>query len=100
MVPHKFLMILSVLALSSCSQSVKPVEISTAPVTVAVAKPSNPSPIVLKDIKWKIINESDIIYYGLTVRDYEALAVNMQEIKRYLAAQKNIIKYYEAVTAN
>lgn len=100
MVPHKFLMILSVLALSSCSQSVKPVEIATAPVTVAVAKPSNPSPIVLQDIKWKIINESDTIYYGLTVKDYEALSVNMQEIKRYLAAQKNIIKYYEAVTAN
>ncbi len=97
---HKFLMILSVLALSSCSQSVQPKEIATAPVTVEIARPSSPNPIVLKDIKWKVINHSDIIYYGLTIKDYEALSVNMQEIKRYLAAQKNIIKYYEAVTAN
>tara|TARA_R110000850_G_scaffold26703_1_gene76232 strand:+ start:231 stop:383 length:153 start_codon:yes stop_codon:yes gene_type:complete len=29
------------------------------------------------------------------VRDYETLAMNMAEIKRFLAQQKHIILYYE-----
>ena len=35
----------------------------------------------------------------LSVRDYETLALNMSEIKRFLQQQKEIIVYYEkAVT--
>ena len=31
----------------------------------------------------------------LSVRDYETLAINMAEIKRYIEQQKQIIIYYE-----
>ena len=34
-------------------------------------------------------------YYTLTTKQYENLAINMAEIKRYIEQQKEIIIYYE-----
>ena len=36
-----------------------------------------------------------MVGYVLSVRDYETLALNMAEIKRYIQQQKEIIIYYE-----
>jgi hypothetical protein len=100
MVLNKYLIVLSIFLLSSCAGGIKPVEITNTPLQPTITQPSNPTPITMLPIHWKIINQDGNIYYGLTVKDYEALALNMEEIKRYLLAQKNIIKYYKAVTAN
>ena len=35
----------------------------------------------------------------MSVRDYETLALNMAEIKRYIEQQKQIIIYYERAVA-
>ena len=36
-----------------------------------------------------------LVAYVLSVKDYETLAINMAEIKRYIEQQKQIIIYYE-----
>ena len=41
----------------------------------------------------------DLVGYVLSVRDYETLALNMAEIKRYIQQQKEIIIYYEKAIA-
>jgi len=41
----------------------------------------------------------DLVGYVLSVRDYETLALNMAEIKRYIQQQKQIIIYYEKAVA-
>ena len=42
----------------------------------------------------------DLVGYVLSVRDYETLALNMAELKRYIEQQQVIIIYYEkAVTS-
>ena len=41
----------------------------------------------------------DLVGYVLSVRDYETLALNMAELKRYLLQQKEIIIYYEKAVA-
>ena len=40
-------------------------------------------------------NGDPLVGYVLSVRDYETLAINMAEIKRYIEQQKHIIIYYE-----
>ena len=40
-------------------------------------------------------NGDPLVAYVLSVRDYETLALNMAEIKRYIEQQKEIIIYYE-----
>ena len=40
-----------------------------------------------------------MIFYAISVRSYENLALNMADIKRYIEQQSEIIVYYEeAVT--
>ena len=49
-----------------------------------------------EEFKKKFVKENgDLIGYVLSVRDYESLAINMAEIKRYIEQQKQIIIYYE-----
>ena len=49
-----------------------------------------------EEFKKKFVKENgDLVGYVLSVRDYETLAINMAEIKRYIEQQKQIIIYYE-----
>ena len=98
MVQKSFLAVLGLLLLSNCSTKPEPIIIDTAPVAITIEQPEQPNAIVLSDISWKVLNINNDIYYGLSVTDYELLAVNMLDIKRYILAQKNIINYYEDVT--
>jgi len=41
----------------------------------------------------------DFLFYAISVRDYETLALNMAEIKRFLQQQKQNIIYYEKAVA-
>ena len=45
--------------------------------------------------KFQKENGDPLVAYVLSVRDYETLALNMAEIKRYIEQQKEIIIYYE-----
>lgn len=98
MVQKSFLAILCLLLLSNCSPKLEPVIIDTAPIAISIEQPKQPNAIILSDIHWKVLNIGNVIYYGLSVSDYQLLASNMLDIKRYILAQKNIITYYEDVT--
>ena len=53
-----------------------------------------------EEFKQRFIKENgDFLLYTLSVRDYETLAINMAEIKRYILQQKQIIIYYEKAVA-
>lgn len=53
-----------------------------------------------EEFKQRFIKENgDFLLYALSVRDYETLAINMAEIKRYILQQKQIIIYYEKAVA-
>jgi hypothetical protein len=97
MVQKIFLIVLSIFLLSSCSK-VKSIEIFSKPIEIAIAQPPAPNPLKLNNIQWKVLNIEDTIYYGLRVKDYELLSINMLELKRYIAAQQNNLKYYKEVT--
>jgi hypothetical protein len=50
--------------------------------------------------KAKYIRQNgSFLFYAISVRDYETLALNMAEIKRYIDQQKQIIIYYEKAVA-
>lgn len=100
MVQKSFLTVLLLLALSSCGNTTKPVEIITKPVEIQVKQIPDPAPMVMNNITWKILNINNKIYYGISVADYELLSTNMLELKRYILAQKNIITYYRDNTTN
>ena len=76
--------------------------------TVAAPKPLQLSDtrvfVVTKDNYDEFVKEftetyGDLAFVALSMKDYENLALNIADIKRYLEQQKEIIVYYEkAVT--
>tara|TARA_Y100000401_G_scaffold11215_1_gene7679 strand:+ start:441 stop:776 length:336 start_codon:yes stop_codon:yes gene_type:complete len=45
--------------------------------------------------KFKKENGNAWVFYAISVRSYESMALNMAELKRYIEQQKQIIIYYE-----
>ena len=43
--------------------------------------------------------QGDFVFYAISVRDYETIALNMAELKRYIEQQQLIIIYYEKAVA-
>lgn len=110
------LLLLPLLLLSSgCStwNPLKTIEIKTVEVERVIPTQNRPRPVNMNDIHFYVVTEQnfegfkkrfvkengDLVGYVLSVRDYETLALNMAELKRYLIQQKEIIVYYEKAVA-
>ena len=109
-------LLVTLLLTSGCSyfkNPLKQIEIKTVEVERVIPTQNHPQPVRLNDIYFYVVTEQnfeefkakfvkengDLVGYVLSVRDYETLALNMAEIKRYILQQKEIIIYYEkAVT--
>ena len=106
------LLLFPLLLLSSgCStwNPLKRIEIKTVEVDRVIPTQNRPRPVKMNDIHFYVVTEQnfeefkkrftkengDLVGYVLSVRDYEGLALNMAELKRYLIQQKEIIVYYE-----
>ena len=106
------MILLPLLLLSSgCStwNPLKTIEIKTVEVERIIPTQNRPRPVKMNDIYFYVVTEEnfeefkqrfikengDLVGYVLSVRDYETLALNMAELKRYVLQQKEIIIYYE-----
>ena len=71
-----------------------------------------PREIDLKEVRWltitpenfeeqlKVIEEQEgeLVFLAMTIPDYELMAYNMQELKRYITELKDVVVYYRKVT--
>ena len=77
-----------------------------------IVQPVMPREIDLKEVRWltitpenfqeqfKVIEEQEgeLVFLAMTVPDYEVMAYNMQELKRYITELKDVVVYYREVT--
>ena len=106
---------LPLLLSSGCSsfKDILPVEVKTVEIERNIPIQNRPRPLSLNDIHFYVVTEDTyeafkqrfekqngvLVFYTLSVRDYETLALNMSEIRRFLDQQKQIIVYYEDAVA-
>ena len=71
-----------------------------------------PREIDLKDPYWYVVSDKNIdeflariekdqgqvVFFAMTVPDYELMAYNVQELKRYIIELKEVVLYYRIVT--
>ena len=71
-----------------------------------------PREIDLKEVMWLTITpenyeeqfaiieeqEGELVFLAMTIPDYETMAYNMQELKRYITELKDVVVYYRKVT--
>ena len=108
--------LLPLLLLSSGCSSFKdilPIEIKTVEVERKIPTQNRPRPVALNSLHFYVVTEDtfaafkqrfvkqngDFLFYAISVRDYETLALNMAELKRFIQQQKHIIIYYEKAVA-
>tara|TARA_A100000164_G_scaffold360634_1_gene374539 strand:- start:1096 stop:1563 length:468 start_codon:yes stop_codon:yes gene_type:complete len=105
---------LSLLLLLSSGCSLLPREKEIIVQTVEVEKQIplqlQPKPLQFNDSYWHVVTEENFdefiekfkkehgeawVFYAVSVRSYESMALNLAELKRYIEQQKQIIIYYE-----
>ena len=106
------MLLLPLLLLSSgCSswREILPVEVKTIEVERKIPIQNRPRPVKLDDVYFYVVSadnfddfkkrfekeNGDLVFYALSVRDYETIAYNMAELKRFIDQQQQIIIYYE-----
>lgn len=99
-------------SLVACSTPPREIEIQTIQEQLQIAQPDRPRPLRLNDISFRVVsasnleefvrefdNGNDKAWYMIRPRDYEALALNLAELRRYIEQQNEIIVYYERMTS-
>ena len=98
----------------SCSliPSLQQVEVVSKPIDRTFIQPVMPREIDLKEPYWYVVSEKNIdeflariekdqgnvVFFAMSVPDYELMAYNMQELKRYINELKQVVVYYKTVT--
>ena len=106
---------LGIVMLVGCSSTpVKEVVIKTKPIEIEIAQPERPREVKLERPEWFVVNTSNLqeflekvrqiqsdepVFFAFTPQDYEKMSYNLQEIRRYVLQQNEIIVYYEKMTA-
>ncbi len=107
------LLIVSIMAYS-CSLIPKQVDVISKPVERKIVQPILPREIDLKEPFWFVVSELNvdeflervkkeegrIVFVAMSIPDYELMAYNMQELKRYINELKEVVVYYRKVTTN
>ena len=113
----KNILLLGLLAvfLSSCSESVQEIQVTTIEVSKTPLNLPNPDPLKLQDVEWIIITKDNAMeifeevkskggeysLFALTDTGYEKLALNFTDIRNKLAEQRQLLlayrEYYEPV---
>lgn len=74
-----------------------------------VNQPARPRPVTMRDVEFYVVTEenfeefkerftrenSEFVFVAISVDDYEDLSLNLADIRRYIAQQKEIIVFYE-----
>ena len=97
----------------SCSLIPKSVDVISKPIERQIAQPILPRGIDLKDPFWYVVSEKNldsfietvkreegrVVFVAMSIPDYELMAYNMQELKRYIRELKEVVVYYRMVTS-
>jgi hypothetical protein len=117
--PKSLVAMVALLSLSGCSLlpfGAKPepeVKVVTKIEKTTVPIVARPKPVNLVDTRIYVVNKDnydefvkeftdangELVYIALSVKDYENLALNIAELRRYLNQQTEIIVYYETAVS-
>ena len=99
----------------SCSLiPTKQIEVTAKPLDRKIVQPIMPREIDLQEPRWIVITpenwedqlamieqqEGELVFLAMTIPDYEIMAYNMQEIKRYITELQDVVVYYRKVTVD
>ena len=105
-------MVLTIISSCSLFPSRQQVEIISKPIERSIAQPVMPREIDLKEPYWYVVSQAnleeflerveidqgELVFVAMSIPDYELMAYNMQELRRYINELKEVVVYYRIVT--
>ena len=92
-----------ILITSACAS--RSVEVISKPIEIDIVQPNLPRGLELREPYWYVVIEEvkdqsggTVVFVAMTIADYENMAYNMQEVKRYVRELGEVIVYYRSVT--
>ena len=97
----------------SCSLlPTKQIQVTAKPLEKKIVQPIMPREIDLKELQWIAVTpdnweeqlarienqEGELVFLAMTIPDYEVMAYNMQELRRYIREVQEVVVYYRNVT--
>lgn len=80
-----------------------------------IIQPLDPEPVTMINVKVSVVNKNNLdafikkaqadqgtdnpVFVAMGTKDYEGMALNIAELKRYIVQQQQIITYYRKATA-
>lgn len=106
------LIVLTIISSCSLFPSRQQVEIISKPIERSIAQPVMPREISLNDPYWYVVSNKNldeflariekdsgnVVFLAMSVPDYELMAYNTQELKRYISELQEVVVYYRKVT--
>lgn len=99
--------------LAGCA-STRKIDVVSTPTEYQIYQPARPAPVSLNNVKFRVVTKENLdqfiaeqskkqgnsnpVFVVISTKDYEALSLNLAELKRYIDQQKEIIVYYEGAT--
>ena len=111
MVLRTIVILILILTISACAS--RSVEVISKPIEIDIVQPNLPRGLELREPYWYVVNEDNldtfieevkdqsggtVVFVAMTIADYENMAYNMQEVKRYVRELGEVIVYYRTVT--
>lgn len=86
-------------------------DVNVEPVKVPVAEAADPVGVQMLPVRFRVVNKDNLesflaemranqgsdnaVFIAITTQDYENLALNLADLKRYISQQKSVIVYYK-----
>jgi hypothetical protein len=99
-----------VLLVAACGPDTKTLEIQTSSAKITISEPPSPRELVMQPINVNVITQENFqelaaqlqtdpksVFLMMTPNDYESLASNVAELRRYIAQQAAIVQYYRNI---
>jgi hypothetical protein len=110
---NSVMLLMTLMMVSNCSLlPTRTLEVKAKPIERTIVQPIMPREIDLREVRWLTITpenfeeqfaiieeqEGELVFLAMTIPDYETMAYNMQELKRYITELKDVVVYYRKVT--
>ena len=104
------LLLLSISGCSFLKREPPEVIVKSVEVKVPIQHPTPPRPVEMTDVYWYVVSPKNLeefleriekegngVFFAMTVKDYENLSYNIQEVRRWINQTKEILIYYRNV---
>jgi hypothetical protein len=89
---------------------------TSQPLKIDIARTADPNQVTMLPVQFKVVNKDNLdsfiaeikikqasnnpVFFAITTGDYENLAINIADLRRYIEQQQGIILYYRQVTSH